>query len=309
VSFRSVMPRSAVVALALLTPFLLDGPVGAASHDYAALPVLYVSDAQTGAIGVFRIDNGRKVASIAYPMAPGGLKSGGGAGLAVDSAGNLYAAYGFQNGFNYPGKTVIFAYAPGQTHWFTAIDGGCCAAPNLAISKRGEIAEAQEYFPPWGGGDFAFIEPGKKYVGGRNYALAGGAYDRYDSKGNLWVDGVDATFHPHFGVFPRGTTTYQEVVLDPAPRLGPLTMDLQDNVLVASGAILYAFDHHGRRIFGVTLALAAGVVSIALSSDGKTLYAGEIGGKVLAYRYPSGGAPIATYEVGGTPFAIALGRN
>ncbi|MBD5656042.1 MAG: hypothetical protein IAI50_12820 [Candidatus Eremiobacteraeota bacterium] len=282
-------------------------PGGARGARVPQLPVLYVSDARTGAIGVFRLDSGREIASITYPMAPRGIRFSAGAGLATDAADNLYAAYGFDNGTDYPGKTVIFAYAPGEIHWFTKIDGGCCATPNIAISKRGEIAEAQLFFPPYAGGDVAFIEPGKRYVGRYNYSLAGANYAVYDANDTLWVYGVDEEFEPHLGTIRDRSNSFTEVALHPKPRLGPLAVDSANHVLVDNGSDLRAYDVRGSLVYRVTLSGASNVTSIALSHDGGTVYVAQKNGVVAAYRFPAGGLPIATYRVGGEPFAITLG--
>jgi hypothetical protein len=150
-----------------------------------ALPVLYVSDNRTKAINVFRLHDGRRIGSIAYPMAPGGERFAAGAGVATDAQNNLWASFTFDDGPNFPGKVVIYGYAPGKFQWFAAIAGGCCGTPNLAVSNAGEFAEALSYFPPDYPGGVGFIEPGKKFVGRYNTALPGVVYETYDGLGTL----------------------------------------------------------------------------------------------------------------------------
>jgi hypothetical protein len=272
-----------------------------------ALPLLYVSDGRTNAINVFRLDDGRQIGSIPYPMSPGGEKFATGAGLAIDAQGNLWASFTFDDGRNYPGKVVIYGYAPGQYLWFTKIEGGCCGSPNLAVSNLGEIAEALGFFPPDYAGGVGFIESGKKFVGRYNTVLPGVVYEAYDGLGTLWIAGVDEGFKPHFGFIRRGSDLFDEVHCKVKTYLGPVAVDAVGHMLVNNDQYIYAYDKAGALIYRVALTEAVGVVNIALTRDGSILYVAKANGTVLAYRFPAGGKPIAEYHVGGSPYAIALG--
>ncbi len=278
-------------------------PVGAT----VALPVLYVSDSRSNAINVFRIDDGRQVGSIAYPMSSGGKKFATGGGVATDAQNNLWASFTFDNGHNYPGKIVVYGYAPGQLQWFTKIAGGCCGSPNLAVSNFGEIAEALGFFPPDYEGGVGFIEPGKRFVGRYSTALPGVVYEAYDGLGTLWIAGVDEGFKPHFGFIRRGSRGFEEVHCKAETYLGPIAVDGAGHMLVDNDQTVFAYDSSGNLIYRVALDKAVGVGNIVLSHDGKTLYVAKANGTILAYGFPAGGKPIAEYDVGGSPYAIALG--
>jgi hypothetical protein len=285
---------------------LLCCPSAALAHRN--IPVLYVSDADSSDINIFRLDNGKPVGTIPYPMAPGGRAFGSGAGVATDAQDNLYAGYLFDNGNNYPGKAVIYGFAPGQSHWFTVIEAGCCTVPSLSISKRGEIAETFDELASCCQGGIGFIEPGKKYVRRFNGYLAGAYYAAYDSTGALWADGYDENFRPTFGIIPHGNDTFEVVKLEPKSKLGPLAVDPANNVLVYNTGVLHAYDRHGKLVYSVSLTGADSSVSdIVLSRDAKTMYVAEQSGSVLAYAFPSGGMAVARYHVGGSPYDIAIG--
>ncbi len=279
----------------------------AAGFARSALPVLYVSDSRTNAINVFRLDDGRQVGSIAYPMSPGGEKYAAGVGVATDAQNNLWASFTFDDGRNYPGKVVIYGYAPGRRHWFTTIAAGCCGSPSLAVSDLGEIAEGLGFFPPDYAGGVGFIEPGKRFVGRYNLALPGIVYEAYDALGTLWIAGVDAGFKPHFGFIRRGSRVFEEVYCKAKPNLGPLAVDAAGYMLVNNDQTVYAYDSSGDLIYRVALNEAIGVANIALSHDGKTLYVAKANGTILVYGFPAGGKPIDEYNVGGSPYALALG--
>ena len=297
------------IAYRVLIPALfacLAATPDAALANPAPLPVMYVSD-YSSTINVFRLDNGQELGSIPYPMAPGGTGFGGGVGVATDRQNNLYAGYLFDNGNNYPGKSVVFKYAPGEIHWSTKIAGGCCSVPNLAVSNRGEIAEALEETASCCYGGVGFIEPGKKFVERFNGTLSSAYAEAYDATGALWVDGADQNFNIRFGYFRPGSNSLHEVALSPKPHLGPLAVDASNDVLVENGSRLYAYNRSGTLVYSVALAGAANAIGIALSRDASMLYVAESSGNVLAYAFPGGGAPVVTYAVGGSPFAIALG--
>ena len=214
----------------VLVAVLFFGPPAARAHG--TTPVLYVSYAGSSDIGIFRLDNGKSIGTIPYPMGQGGRAFGSGAGVATDAHDNLYAGYLFDNGNNYPGKSVIYGFAPGQSHWFTVIAAGCCTVPSLSISKRGEIAETLDELASCCEGGVGFIEPGKKYVSRFNGYLAGAYYSAYDSTGALWADGYDQNFKTTFGIIAHRGSTFTLVTLHPASKPGPLAVDPADNVLV-----------------------------------------------------------------------------
>jgi DNA-binding beta-propeller fold protein YncE len=301
-SFARRMSAARTALLVTLSAALLL-PVGSLARW--AVPVLYVSDSRTNAINVFRIDDGRQVGSIAYPMSPGGKKYA--LGVATDAQNNLWASFTFDDGRNFPGKVVIYGYAPGQTQWFTTIAGGCCGSPNLAVSNLGEIAEGLGFFPPDYAGGVGFIEPGKKFVGRYNLALLGIVYEAYDGLGTLWIAGVDAGFKPHFGFIPRGSRAFEEVHCKAKTYMGPLAVDAAGYMLVNNDQDVYAYDGSGNLIYRVALTGAVGVKNIALSHDGKTLYVAKANGTILVYSFPAGGKPVAEFDVGGSPYALALG--
>jgi len=305
---RSTYARRKPAAVsALLVTFSAATLLPAGSLARSALPVLYVSDSRTNAINVFRVDNGRQVGSIAYPMKPGGEKFAAGVGVATDAQNNLWASFTFDDGPNFPGKIVVYGYAPGQLQPFTAIAGGCCGSPNLAVSNRGEIAEGLGFFPPDYAGGVGFIEPGKKFVGRYNRSLVGIVYEAYDGLGTLWIAGVDAGFKTHFGFIRRGSPAFEEVHCKAKTYLGPLAVDAAGYLLVNNDRDVYAYDNFGDLIYRVALTGAVGVKNIALSHDGRTLYVAKANGTILAYGFPAGGKPVAEYDVGGSPYALALG--
>ncbi len=80
-------------------------------------------------------------------------------------------------------------------------------------------------------------------------------------------------------------------------------------MLVNNDQDIYAYDNLGTLVYRVALTEAVGVVNIALTRDGSTLYVAKANGTALAYRFPAGGKPIAEYNVGGSPYAIALGLS
>jgi DNA-binding beta-propeller fold protein YncE len=303
----SFATRFSAAISALLATLSVGLLLPTASFARSALPVMYVSDSRTNAINVFRLDDGRQIGSIAYPMSPGGKRYAAGAGVATDAQNNLWASFTFDDGRNFPGKVVIYGYAPGQIQWFTAIAGGCCGSPNLAVSNLGEIAEGLGFFPPDYAGGVGFVEPGKKYIGRYNLTLPGIVYEAYDPLGTLWIAGVDAGFRPHFGFIRRGSRTFEEVHCKVQTYLGPVAVDAAGYMLVNNDQTVYAYDNRGRLIYRVALTGAVGVANIALSHDGKTLYVAKTNGTILVYGFPAGGKPIAEYDVGGSPHAVALG--
>ena len=240
-------------------------------------------------------------------MSPGGEKFATGAGIAVDAANNLWASFTFDNGRDFPGKVVVYGYAPGQLHWFTTIAGGCCGSPNIAISNRGEIAEALGFFPPNYAGGVGFIEPGERFVGHYNTALPGVIYEAYDARGTLWIAGVNEGFQPQFGFIRRGSSRFEEVHCKAQTYVGPVAVDAAGNMLVANERVVRAYDALGNVRYVVALTDAVGVTSMVLSHDGTKLYVAKLEGTILAYRFPAGGKPTAEYHVGGAPYAIALG--
>jgi hypothetical protein len=302
-SYRMLYLRLIACVLSVVA---LAASVSAATN-VPSVDVMYVSDLRTAAISMFRLDSGRRIATIPYPMAPGGIRFSGGAGVAVDTQNHLYAAYGFDNGRDYPGKTVVYEYAPPTMRLLKVSEGWCCAAPQISLSSQGELAEALDYFPPYGGGATAFIEPGIRYVGRVNLALAGTNWNAYDADGTLWISGVDELFKPHFGYIPRHGNCFKEVRLDPMPRRGPVAIDSEQNVLVENDEALYVYRRTGELAYRATLGGAKDAVDMALSHDRKSLYVAKTDGTIAAYRYPSCGKPFNVYAVGGTPFALALG--
>jgi hypothetical protein len=269
--------------------------------------VLYIGD-QSSVVSAVDIATGQIIEQLPYPMGPNGLEFGSGAGVAVDAQNNLYVGYVFDNGEDYPGKTIIYAYPPGQSQWSYKIAAGCCLAPTLAVSSRGELAEAIPDFASCCSASFSFIKPDKRYQRYSPYIHAAASF-AFDDRDTCWVESVTRHGKVELDAIPRGSDVPHVVSLNPAQPFGPLLIDRHDNVLIAANAqTLNAYNAQGNRVYSVTISGASSIDDIALSSDGTRLYvAGTSSNGVLVYPFPSGGAPVATLGAGLSPYQIAVG--
>jgi hypothetical protein len=269
--------------------------------DAQSLDLLYVSDYETNDVDAYEYPSG----------APAGVLKGilqnavFPAGLCSDVAGDIFVPDSadstvlvFAHGGTKPIRTLV---DPNELPYSCAVDplSGDLAVVNLesAMGPGGISFYAHAHGQPKVR-TFGFIY---KYY-----------FDAYDAKGDLFADGgFDVPSEPcAFVELPRGSDTFAQLTLDQSFDVpGGVAWDGEHIVVGDSKrSTIYRFSFSGSvgtKVGSTHLARGRFVTQFLI--DGATVVGDDFNGASAdLWKYPAGGAPVASIDKLGEPFGVAL---
>jgi len=140
----------------------------------------------------------------------------------------------------------------------------------------------------------------------------------FDGKGNLYVDGVDTNFNVLIGEIPHATSggsTFEQLTttntIVSARGIQVTTAGAQIAILDTGNNVIDTYDPPSGGSLGTPTQItplggSQTPNTFAFTKNMTGLYVADDDGSALQYPYPTGGAPVATFTVGGFPFGTAV---
>ncbi len=225
-------------------------------------------------------------------------------GLATDVAGNLYIAAGSV------GNATVLVYAPPYTSGPKLQLQNVGAFPlGVAVSPQGVVAVA-------GGAGFTFYAAGSPVPCAAITAFYNNYYDAFDDKGNLFVDGANASNFGLLGVISGGCHATSVIPLSTGNTIGApvgIQIDKADRIAIQdySNPVIYTYNRPkngslGNPMSTTPLTNSPGAATFTFLASGCGIWVADANGRASNYDYPTGGVSEQTIVGGGFPYGIAV---
>lgn len=275
-------------------------------------PLIFVSDAANGVVNIYPQTgkNQKMVGQITGLTQP--------QGITTDKAGDLYVAN--TNSSNVLEYAPPYTGAPKMTindpHGFPAdvavSSTGIVAVTNICNAPKCQIASGSVVLYAKGSAKSCAT------VSDTAFNFTRVMFAEFDSKGALYVDGMNGGYQTSFGLVTGGckatTLTYLNYVYT-VSFPGGVQIDKAGNIAFCDEAnlVVDTFAPPFEGAFGSptsVMPITGSVfpIGIALLASGKNLYVADSGGSGVAneYKYTAGGAAQNTIAAGGQPIGIAV---
>jgi hypothetical protein len=278
----------------------------------AGKSLIFVSDAANGVIDIYPQagKNQKMVGQITGLTQP--------QGITTDNKGNLYVAN--------TNSSNVLVYAPPYTGApKMTIDDAHEFPADVAISSAGVVAVTNICNAPkcrLDTGNVVLYAKGSTKscatVSDSAFNFTRVMFAEFDSKGVLYIDGMNGGYQTSFGLVTGGCSATGITNLDYVYTVsfpGGIAIDKAGNIAFCDqvNQVVDTFNPPVNNAFGspVSTTSLTGSISplgIAILASGKNLYASDPGGSGLAeeYKYTAGGAAENTIAVGGQPIGIAV---
>ncbi len=261
--------------------------------------LLYVSSVLTNDVYVFSYPAGKMVGTLTGFSTP--------YGLCVDKSANVWVVN--------DGTSQIIEYAHGGTSPIATLSDpgeypeGCAVDPNT-----GDLGVTNFYSTSGSGSVsvYAGAQGPPQIYSDPN--LANVRFCGYDAKGNLFVDGVNASSAFVLAELPKGASTLEDIAFKQSVEWpGGVQWDGKHVAVGDTDAVkIYQTTAKGK-VTGTTSLAGANyvnqffIVKGARRKPSTVVAPSQDGGVVAIYKYPAGGSPISTIAVS-EPFGAAVSK-
>src|SRR5579863_582795 len=258
--------------------------------------LLYLDD-QTGNVYVYSYPKGELMGTLTGLPDP--------QGECVDRKGDVF--------FTTFGGEEILEYAHGGTSPINTLSNPGEYMEGCSVDKKTGDLAVIDFEPTTGGGGasvaiFANASGSPTILSDANLYL--GYQIGYDSKGNIFVDGVDSSRNFEFAELPKGSSSFTEITLDVAITTpGGVQWDGKYvTVGDAKNGNIYQTDGAGGTVEGTTsLSDSDGIFQYFIDGKrvvGPNAYSANAG----IWKYPKGGSPTVTLTGLTDPFGAAVSK-
>lgn len=235
--------------------------------------------------------------------------------LATDAARNLYVSLG--GGFS--GTTELVVYAPPYTKKPTLTLALGEYPFGVAVSPQGVVAVTGCTSSSCGGLGVTFYALGSSVPCATvvTYPQMNPGYAAFDDKGNLYIDGNDASNNQVVGEIAGGCDATSMILLTTGNTIG-LAAGVQVNqkgriaiLDASSSAAIYTYlppqnGSLGNPVSTTPLTSSPSALAFTFLASGRSIWVADANGRASNYDYPNGGGSEQTIIGSGYPSGIAV---